>query len=372
MSPRMPSGAGALLLPLLLAGCAIGHPPSTPLLPNAQLAPLTAVTRDLLGLPAPKGKITVAVYGIRDQTGQYKPSPDSSFSTVVTQGASSMLVKALKESGWFIPVERENLQNLLTERKIVRALEVPAPVGTPAVQIPALMAASVLIEGGIVAYESNVRTGGAGARFLGVGLSTQYRVDQVTVNLRTIDIRGGQILQSVSTTKTIYSYEIHPSVFKFVNVKDLVELEAGMTRNEPTQLCVAEAIESAVAHLIVEGLKDRQWVLQDSAQWYNPILQRYLVSGDTRYAARRPAAPKAGVPAPAAPKPAAPAMAPPPAAPAAPAATTAPAAPAATVAPAATAAPEATTAPAQPVLEVAPAAPEASAPVAAQQGEEGA
>lgn len=268
----------------LLGGCAVG-PVQRPsdLTSNAQLTPLTPGTRDLLNLPEPKGKVAVAVYGVRDQTGQYKPAPDSSFSTAVTQGASSILVRALKLSGWFTPVERENLQNLLTERKIVRALEMPQPAGTPAVQIPPLVAASVLIEGGIIAYESNVRTGGAGARFLGVGLSTQYRVDQVTVNLRSIDIRSGQILQSVSTTKTIYSYEIHPSLFKFVDVKDLLELEAGMTRNEPTQLCVSEAIDAGVAHLIVQGIKEGNWALKDPAAWSHPVLQRYLAERDTVY-----------------------------------------------------------------------------------------
>ncbi|MGI4845184.1 MAG: CsgG/HfaB family protein [Janthinobacterium lividum] len=270
MNIRLPA---ALAVVLLIAGCA--HPPSKTR-EDAQLTPDTAITRDLLALPAPKGKIAVAVYGIRDQTGQYKPAPDSSFSTMVTQGASSMLIRALQDSNWFIPVERENLQNLLTERKIIRALETPQPAGTPAVQIPPLLAASVLIEGGIVAYESNVRTGGVGARFLGIGLSTQYRVDQVTVNLRTVDIRGGQILQSVSTTKTVYSYELHPSVFKFVNVKDLAEFEAGVTRNEPTQLCVNEAIEAAVAHLIVQGIKAGNWALQDDKGLSHPVVQRYL------------------------------------------------------------------------------------------------
>jgi curli production assembly/transport component CsgG len=252
---------------------------------NARLTPATGVTRDLLALPPPKGKIAVAVYGIRDQTGQYKPAPDSSFSTAVTQGASSMLIRALDESGWFIPVERENLQNLLTERKIVRALEMPQPAGTPAVQIPPLLAASVLVEGGIVAYESNVRTGGVGARFLGIGLSTQYRVDQVTVSLRTVDIGSGRILQSVSTTKTVYSYELHPSVFKFVNVKDLAEFEAGVTGNEPTQLCVNEAIEAAVVHLIAQGIKAGNWALRDDSGLASPVLRRYLdTDGDRRTA----------------------------------------------------------------------------------------
>jgi len=275
MSAQNCARLAALALLCLLGGCA--HVPST-VRDNARLTPGTAITRDLLALPAPKGKIAVAVYGIRDQTGQYKPAPDSSFSTAVTQGASSMLIRALQDSGWFVPVERENLQNLLTERKIVRALEMPQPAGTPPVQIPPLLAASILIEGGVVAYESNVRTGGIGARFLGIGMSTQYRVDQVTVNLRTVDIRGGQILQSVSTTKTIYSYELHPSVFKFVNVKDLAEFEAGTTRNEPTQLCVGEAIEAAVVHLIAQGIRDGNWALQDDAGRANPVLRRYLAA----------------------------------------------------------------------------------------------
>jgi curli production assembly/transport component CsgG len=243
---------------------------------NAQLAPATHVTKDLLRLPEPKGKVAVGVYALRDQTGQYKPAPDSSFSTSVTQGATSILIKALKDSGWFLPVERENLQNLLTERKIIRALEAPQDKATPLVQLPPLMPATVLIEGGIVAYESNVRTGGAGARYLGVGLSDQYRVDQVTVNLRTVDIRGGQILNSVTTTKTIYSFQLDTGVYRFVNFKQLLELEAGYTRNEPVQLCVREAIESAVVHLTVQGLKDHVWALKNEKDLESPVIQAYL------------------------------------------------------------------------------------------------
>jgi curli production assembly/transport component CsgG len=271
--------AGLLSLGLLtLGGCAVMQPPAE-VLPTAQLTASTRTTRDLTALPPPKGRVAVAVYGFRDQTGQYKASPDSSFSTSVTQGAASILVKALKDSGWFLPLERENLQNLLTERKIVRALENPqdrAPAAATATQMPQLLPASVMIEGGVIAYESNVRTGGAGARYLGVGLSSQYRVDQVTVNLRSVDIRNGQILNSVSTTKTIFSYEVHPSVFKFVGFKDLLELEGGMTRNEPAQLCVKEAIEAAVVHLVVQGARDQVWAFRDEKDWDAPVVQSYL------------------------------------------------------------------------------------------------
>lgn len=260
---------------LLLAACATG-PQTTANYAPAKLTPSTPVTRDLVQLPPPKGKVLAAVYGFRDQTGQYKPAPDSSFSTAVTQGSAAILIKALKDSGWFVPVERENLQDLLTERKIVRALE-PAPSkDTQPATLPALLPASILIEGGVIAYESNVRTGGAAARYLGIGLSTQYRVDQVTVNLRSVDIRGGQVLQSISTTKTIYSYEIHPSVFKFVNFKDLVELESGVTRNEPAQQCVKDAIEAAVVHLVVQGIQEGAWSLKDRKDWDRQVIQSYL------------------------------------------------------------------------------------------------
>ena len=267
---------GLALVLSVLQGCAVTHPPAEANT-AASLTPATPITKDLLKLPPPKGKVLVAVYGFRDQTGQYKPAPDSSFSTSVTQGAAAILIKALKDSGWFTPVERESLQDLLTERKILRALEpVQATKEAQSVNLPALLPASILIEGGVIAYESNVRTGGVAARFLGIGLATQYRVDQVTIHLRSVDIRSGKVLHSVSTTKTIYSYEVRPSVFKFVNFKDLVELEAGVTRNEPAQLCVKDAIEAAVVHLVVQGLKDSSWVLKSEADWTLPVVQSYL------------------------------------------------------------------------------------------------
>lgn len=251
---------------------------------NATLTPPTRVTRDLTHLPAPKGRIVAAVYGFRDLTGQYKPSPDSSFSSQVTQGGASFLVKAMRDSAWFTPVERENLQDLLTERKIMRALETPDDKHRAVPVIGALAPASIVMEGGIVAYDSNVRTGGAGVAYLGISASQQYRVDQVTVNLRAVDIRNGQILGSVSTTKTIYSYQVDTGVYRFIGFKDLLQAEVGMTRNEPQQLCVNEAIESALVHLIVQGVANQSWALKDSKDWYDPTMQRYLQENQ-RYAA---------------------------------------------------------------------------------------
>lgn len=273
---------GALVLALAASVSACAVPPSEPVQTStaATLTPPSPSTRDLMLLPPPRGKVVAAVYGFRDQTGQYKPSPDSSFSTSVTQGAASMLIKALKDSGWYTPVERESLQELLTERRIVRALEQPDE-NAPTSNVPPLLPASILLDGGIIAYESNLRTGGVGARFLGVGASTQYRMDQVTINLRSIDIRTGAILHSVSTTKTIFSYEITPNVYKFVNYTDLFEFEAGITSNEPAQLSVKEAIEAAVIHLTIQGMKDGNWRLRNQEDWNSPLIQRYLAAAQS-------------------------------------------------------------------------------------------
>lgn len=261
---------------MLLTGCVTSQPAAV--FSPAKLAPATESSRDLTNLPPPAGQIAVAVYGLRDQTGQYKPSPDSSFSTSVTQGAASLLITALRDSRWFKPVERENLQDLLTERKIIRALEQPQDKAQ--VQLPALRPANMLIEGAIVAYESNVRTGGIGVRYLGVGPSELYRQDQVTINLRAVDIRSGEIIQSITTTKTIFSIQVDFGIFRFVSLQHLLEVETGFSRNEPVQQCVREAIETALIHLIAQGARDGSWRLKNPDDLQKPMLQSYLKSYD--------------------------------------------------------------------------------------------
>lgn len=244
----------------------------------ARITPETLSHRDLVNLPEPNGKIVVSVYSFRDQTGQYKFHPTaSSFSTAVTQGSTSMLIKALKESNWFVPVEREGLQDLLTERKIIRAaLKSQAKENDKALEPPPLIFSRVLLEGGIIGYESNTMTGGAGARYFGAGASSEYRVDQITVYLRAVDINTGRILNSVSTTKSIYSQEMRAGLYRFVRFKRLLELEAGFTTNEPAQLCVLEAIEKSVVGLIVEGVADGTWALKNPEDFKSPVIEGYL------------------------------------------------------------------------------------------------
>lgn len=270
-SSRLPA---VMLITILLSACA-----ATPVPPpkqDAQLASRTSTYVDLTSLPNPKGKLVASVYSFRDQTGQYKPSPASTFSTAVTQGATAMLTEALDDSGWFITLEREGLQNLLTERKIIRASQ--KKPDTPAnhqQDLPSLLSANMLIEGGIIAYDTNTQTGGAGARYLGIGASEEYRVDQVSVNLRAVNVNSGQIISNVSTTKTILSKKLQTGIFRFIEFKDLLEIEAGTTTNEPTQICVRAAIEAAVIHMIVDGLDDKNWQVADDSEQTHPIIERY-------------------------------------------------------------------------------------------------
>jgi len=280
---RLLKSIGVTLLVTGIVSCSSVVPPSV-VKSNARLTPVSEITLDLNNLPPPYQRVPVAVYAFRDQTGQFKGSPESLNSSQVSQGSSSILVKALRDSGWFLPVEREGLQNLLTERRLIRAIEIPGEKGKPLIDLPNLTPASVIIEGGVIAYESNVRTGGKGANYLGIGASNKYSVDQVTVSLRSVDIRNGAVLNSVSVTKTIFSYAFDANQYAFVSYKKLLQMEIGYTSNEPAQMALREAIESAVIHLTVQGIRDRIFQMQDERQWNNPIIQAYLREEADTYA----------------------------------------------------------------------------------------
>ena len=223
---------------------------------------------ELTSLPPPKEKIVAAVYKFRDQTGQYKASEvGASWSTAVTQGSTSILLRAVEESGWFVPIERESLSNLLNERKIIRSSRASyGQEDKDQALLPPLLFAGILLEGGIVSFDTNILTGGAGARYFGAGASTQYREDRVTIYLRAVSTSNGRILKTVYTSKTILSQKIDVGFFRFVKVKRLLEAETGFTYNEPGEMAIKEAIEKAVVSLVLEGIKDGLWAAKEQKE----------------------------------------------------------------------------------------------------------
>lgn len=255
----------AILLCIGLGSMSCGKVMQTPRSSKARLGEITTSTEELKNLPPPKDKIVVAVYKFRDQTGQYKPSENgASWSTAVTQGATTILIKALEESNWFIPIERENVGNLLNERKIIRSSRSQYNSTEQNNQLlPPLLYAGVILEGGIISYDANIVTGGAGLRYFGAGGGSQYRQDRVTIYLRAVSTSNGKILKTVYTSKTILSQSVDIGLFRFVRFGRLLEAETGFTYNEPSEIAVTEAIEKAVQSLIIEGVFDSLWELKE-------------------------------------------------------------------------------------------------------------
>lgn len=228
-------------------------------------------------LPPQGGPITVAVYGFRDLTGQRKSQQNiASLSSAVTQGADAYLIKALQDVGearWFKVVERVGLENLIKERQMIRQMREQYQ-GRDAKPLPPMLFAGVIIEGGIVGYDSNTLTGGSGVRIFGIGAQTQYQSDTVTVNVRTVSVSTGEVLTSVTITKTVLSYMDKLGVLRFVSAgEQAVEAETGASINESINKATSMAIQAAVVATIREGARKGHWSFRTN----QPVVQPTVV-----------------------------------------------------------------------------------------------
>ena len=274
-----------ILTALLLTGCGgstaqkslevYAQPPE----PRIQEAPLA---RALENVPEIDGKkITIAVYSFTDKTGQRKPADSiANLSSAVTQGAEVWVIKALSDVGngsWFEVLERIGLDNLIKERQLIRntrdVYEKELPNGpTP---LKPMKFAGLILEGGIIGYDSNVAVGGLGARYLGVGAQTEYRVDTVTVVMRIVSVSTGKVMLSVATEKTIASSRSGIDMFKFFDLgTKLVEAENGYSVNEPVNYAVRAAIEAGVVELINEGERRGLWKFKSETKREDVVLAK--------------------------------------------------------------------------------------------------
>jgi curli production assembly/transport component CsgG len=262
----------ALAVVTVLTGCATGSAIREKITGNQFDEPVVEQNKFLkknenkLAPPA-GGPIPVAVYSFRDQTGQRKSIPMiASLSSAVTQGADSYLIKALQDVGdsrWFIPLERVGLENLIKERQMIRQMREQYQ-GKDAKPLPPMMFAGIIMEGGIVGYDSNTLTGGSGVRLLGIGTQTQYQSDTVTVTLRTVSVSTGEILTTITVTKTVLSYMDKFGVLKFYDSgTQALEAETGVSINESINKAINLAIQAAVVATINEGARKGHWAFKE-------------------------------------------------------------------------------------------------------------
>ena len=277
---------GVSLLPLLVGACATTHDEHPGFVQQPAVSEVRTETQSRLrALPAPVEKAAVAVYSFQDQTGQFKPSEGvQTLSRAVTQGSTSVLLKALQDAGdrsWFTVIERENLDNLLKERQIIREMR-KQYLGEEELNeaaLPPLLFAGIILEGGIIGYDTNTLTGGAGARFLGIGAKTDYREDKVTVYLRAVSVKSGEVITSVVASKKIASIGVAANAFRYVSFKELLEVDTGVTTNEPDLLALRQATEKAVELLIMEGASLGVWQFQDQVAGA-ALLEQYVAERD--------------------------------------------------------------------------------------------
>ena len=123
-----------------------------------------------------------------------------------------------------------------------------------------LLFAGLLMQGGVVAYEANLKSGGLGARYLGIGNSKQYREDTVTISLRLVSVSTGEVLVETLVTKSILSTSISQDIFRFIEQQtELVEIEGGVAENESVSIALQKSIETGVLNIINIGIDRGYW-----------------------------------------------------------------------------------------------------------------
>jgi curli production assembly/transport component CsgG len=214
-------------------------------------------------LPAAKTKPVVAIYkdSFQDLTGQRKSNSQFAlFSTAISQAPEALVIRAFKHAAdgkFFRVVERVGLDSLTKERQIIRSTREDFDEEE---KLQPLLFAGVLVQGGVISYDTNLKSGGNGARYLGVGASRQYREDTVTISMRLVSISTGEVLMEVLVAKTILSIGISQDVFRFIEAgSELVEIESGAAQNESVSIALQKAIETGVLQIIETGIERGYW-----------------------------------------------------------------------------------------------------------------
>ena len=230
--------------------------------PKINTTPLIEELKSVPKLDGPE--IYIGVGKFRDLTGKRSTSDNyATFSSAVTQGAEAYLMESLMATGWFKVLERAEQESVLRERSLVN--QTRQSFDQEPVALPPQKYAGVLAFGGILDYDVNNITGGAGAAYLGIGLTDEYRQDTVTIALRIVSTMTGEVLLATTSSKTIISTKISGTLFKFFDMDTLpAEAEIGYAKNELVSTCVRAALDKAVIDIIHKGKEEEYWKFKES------------------------------------------------------------------------------------------------------------
>ena len=253
------------LLAIFISSCAvISHNEDLVLSKKIQSPDILELqSEELKNLPPATVMPTIAIYpnSFKDLTGQRRSNSSFAlFSTAITQAPEAFLIRAFKHAAggeFFRVVERVGLDDLTKERQLIRSTRKEFKEDN---KMQPLLFAGLLVQGGVVSYEANLKSGGAGARYLGIGNSKQYREDTVTISLRLVSVSTGEVLMETLVSKSIISTSISQDIFRFIEQQtELVEIEGGVAENESVSIALQKAIETGVLNIINIGIERGYW-----------------------------------------------------------------------------------------------------------------
>lgn len=210
---------------------------------------------------AGKGAKGIAVGNIRDYTGKLLDLEGY----VVTQGGALMAYTAL---GHLVPGiilhERFDTQiadaelNYISNRQLGDGMmhQTEDNETGQSSQVPwkpyyggSVLQSDYYIVGGITELNFNIQSGGGELAVENVGGKGRLYTMNVGVDLRIVGSQSLKVYDTVSIQKQITGYEVGASVFRFFN-SDLWDVNAGAKSQEPLQLAVRMAIETALLDIV--------------------------------------------------------------------------------------------------------------------------
>jgi len=211
----------------------------------------------------------MAVGEVADKTGQMDRE---TYSHVLTQGVSEMVMSALYRTGKVRLVERFDLRVPLAELKMVEQKLTSRPANQAA---PMIRASDFVLLGALTELNYNIVSEGVGLWVAGVGGGGRSVIINVGLDLRVVNAQTFEVGYISTLQKQIYGFEVEANVFRFFGTQ-LVEFDAGRIQNEPLQLGVRSVVEMAVYQIMTDflGLPGEEMCSLDKTDFMNRYLEK--------------------------------------------------------------------------------------------------